>query len=436
MAKRFADTKLSRERWFRVLKPAHKCAVRFLFDECDNAGVWSIDEDAFEFFIGESIAIKDLITAVNADGKPRIELIRGDKLFIPGFVPFQFGQLRDSNPMHLSVIALMRGHGLEPEVESGPSPRPSAVLARLSAKKRQEVMYADAFICSYCGTEGTPGAVTVDHIVPRAKGGDNADRNLTTICVACNSKKSDLDAREFITRHGLESKLSASLRSKLALLGPNKGLNAPMEKEEEKEEETEEEKEGGVGETGAAPDPAPPATKPLSGGATRRCIETWQKTLEHYKQPRPLIPGEDVQIARAIQRWGKDAVELALIGIRHEKKSDSPGGFDPSQHVSLNRVLDPERFARFVGLGAAEVERKRKKFQAMTPFQQTEACAIDPSVEPELTREQVQEQIRKGFAAAKLAKPTPANPASHAKEPETPEEIGAAIEASLARAGT
>lgn len=158
--------------------------------------------------------------------------------------------------------------------------------------------------------------------------------------------------------------------------------------------------------------------------SVKRCAEVWGRTLEHFKQPRPLIPGEDSQIGRAIQRFGAPSVELALIGIRHEKKSEQPGGFDPSQHVHLKRILDQEKFARFVGLGAAEAEKRRGKLKAMPPVARA-AAKSDMGVEDEkpLSLEEIRAAIRKNFPAMGAA----------TREPETREETGALIDAELAK---
>lgn len=286
MAKRFADTRLSREKWFRILTPAMKGALRFLLDDCDEAGVWSIDEAAIEFNVGVPVSIPALIEAVNADGKVRLELLGRDKVYIPGFVPFQYGKLSESCKPHKKAIARLRDLNLW-------------------------------------------------------------ERYLETL------------------RYPLQR---------------------VQEEEEDKEEEEEKEK-GGVGENKT------PAAPPLADSA-KRCAEVWLKTLESKKQSRKLIPGEDVEIARAIKRWDAESVELALIGIRHETGSATPGGFDPAQHVSLNRVLDPGRFARFVGLGAAEAQKRRRQLGDMPADQraQESAAAGVEEIEP-LSEEQIQSAL-------------------------------------------
>lgn len=55
---------------------------------------------------------------------------------------------------------------------------------------RAELMERDKWICRYCGEAVTTSTATLDHIVPRSRGGPNTPENLTTACLACNSIKS------------------------------------------------------------------------------------------------------------------------------------------------------------------------------------------------------------------------------------------------------
>lgn len=134
MAKRFRDTKLSREAWFRRLKPAFKCVWDFLCDECDEAGIWSIDLDALEFFIGEPINLDEFLSVVNKD-KVRLEMFGADKIWITGFVEFQYGQLSESCVPHKKIILLLKKYGLLDRVPGRVGYRVSDTLQE---KKRQE----------------------------------------------------------------------------------------------------------------------------------------------------------------------------------------------------------------------------------------------------------------------------------------------------------
>lgn len=49
----------------------------------------------------------------------------------------------------------------------------------------------DIQTCHYCDKELYPGDITVDHLVPRAKGGRDERWNKALSCRDCNSRKAD-----------------------------------------------------------------------------------------------------------------------------------------------------------------------------------------------------------------------------------------------------
>jgi hypothetical protein len=116
MSKRFTDTGLHREPWFRKLNPTLKCATRFLFDECDSAGVWVIDMETMSYFVGEDIILSELLSCINSDKANRIEMYQADKIFIPGFVEFQYGTLSEKSPPHRPIIKKLKKYGLYEKV--------------------------------------------------------------------------------------------------------------------------------------------------------------------------------------------------------------------------------------------------------------------------------------------------------------------------------
>jgi hypothetical protein len=119
MAKRFTDTALNRQPWFRKLKPKMKCAVRFLFDECDVAGVWVIDMETLSYFVGEDVGLEELFSKINSDKQNRIEMFGKDKIFIPGFISFQYGELTENCKPHRPIISLLKKYGLYERVLIG-----------------------------------------------------------------------------------------------------------------------------------------------------------------------------------------------------------------------------------------------------------------------------------------------------------------------------
>jgi hypothetical protein len=56
--------------------------------------------------------------------------------------------------------------------------------------KRREVFERDNWTCQYCGETVTSENSTLDHYIPKSKGGSNSKENLRTACLVCNSVKS------------------------------------------------------------------------------------------------------------------------------------------------------------------------------------------------------------------------------------------------------
>jgi hypothetical protein len=65
-------------------------------------------------------------------------------------------------------------------------------LQRRTARKRfrKDILEAWENTCAYCGSDR---AHTLDHVVPRAKGGPTKRGNLLACCPTCNLQKSDVD---------------------------------------------------------------------------------------------------------------------------------------------------------------------------------------------------------------------------------------------------
>lgn len=55
--------------------------------------------------------------------------------------------------------------------------------------KKIRVWVRDKNICFYCHKKCTPQEVSVDHVIPRWKGGTHDMENLVTSCKECNQKK-------------------------------------------------------------------------------------------------------------------------------------------------------------------------------------------------------------------------------------------------------
>jgi 5-methylcytosine-specific restriction endonuclease McrA len=57
---------------------------------------------------------------------------------------------------------------------------------------RRGIFVRDAYTCQYCGYEFTASYLTLDHVVPKSKGGARSWENIVTACHYCNNKKADL----------------------------------------------------------------------------------------------------------------------------------------------------------------------------------------------------------------------------------------------------
>src|SRR5689334_23446336 len=63
---------------------------------------------------------------------------------------------------------------------------PRAVQRKIS---RRALFARDGWRCVYCGT--TAGRLTLDHVIPRSRGGESVWENVVTACAPCNHQKGD-----------------------------------------------------------------------------------------------------------------------------------------------------------------------------------------------------------------------------------------------------
>ncbi|WP_115994082.1 HNH endonuclease [Cohnella lupini] len=74
---------------------------------------------------------------------------------------------------------------------------PTVIVRLYDARTfRQFVLERDGYTCVYCGEVG--GNLTLDHVVPRSKGGKSTPLNVVAACLRCNQSKDALDLDDFI----------------------------------------------------------------------------------------------------------------------------------------------------------------------------------------------------------------------------------------------
>ena len=61
---------------------------------------------------------------------------------------------------------------------------------------RSNILWRDKNQCQYCGCSSEPNKLTLDHIMPKSRGGKNTWKNLVTACKKCNQKKSNKTLKE------------------------------------------------------------------------------------------------------------------------------------------------------------------------------------------------------------------------------------------------
>ncbi|TRZ65985.1 HNH endonuclease [bacterium] len=72
-----------------------------------------------------------------------------------------------------------------------------SIFVRVPYKKiilsRKNILRRDNHRCQYCGSTQN---LTIDHIIPKSKGGDDTWENLVTACIRCNNKKGNRTPEE------------------------------------------------------------------------------------------------------------------------------------------------------------------------------------------------------------------------------------------------
>jgi hypothetical protein len=109
MAKRFTDTGKWKKDFIKSLPAKMKLLWFYILDDCDHAGIWEVDLEVASLRIGEPITYEEAFTALGRKIRP----IGKAKWFIEDFIFFQYGELKESNRMHLSVLSILKKYGIQ-----------------------------------------------------------------------------------------------------------------------------------------------------------------------------------------------------------------------------------------------------------------------------------------------------------------------------------
>lgn len=104
--------------------------------------------------------------------------------------------------MHLQKVDLVAAHdGRFVRSPSVKIPWPSIVRLRAYARvpyrriglSRKNILRRDRFTCQYCGARDD---LTVDHVLPKSRGGQDTWENLVAACTLCNNRKGNRTPQE------------------------------------------------------------------------------------------------------------------------------------------------------------------------------------------------------------------------------------------------
>lgn len=117
MAKRFVDNEIWKKEWFQDLSLKHKILIKYIFENCDIAGVMEMNYRLASFLIGEKITKTDIEEINNA--KEQFYFIDNNKIYIRNYIEFQYGTLSDNCKPHKPVIEKLKKYGILERVWKG-----------------------------------------------------------------------------------------------------------------------------------------------------------------------------------------------------------------------------------------------------------------------------------------------------------------------------
>lgn len=255
--KRFTASEKWDDHWFRKLPPVQKCFWQFICDRCDAAGVWKVDLEALEFYIGCKLNEKELLESFEG----RIRDIGRGKWWIVKFIAFQCGRLSRECKPHLPIFKLLVDHGIslddveQNEVRQGGTGVPPYIRAKVIAR--------DGLVCAYTGEKIPIEDVWIDHVIPKASGGTDSMLNLVVASRWANSLKGCKNVASFCKGAGLDFEIVFNRLHERLGEGLSKGSLTLQEKETYKEKEGE----GESAERGDAP-----TLEQVQAVASMRCI--------------------------------------------------------------------------------------------------------------------------------------------------------------------
>jgi hypothetical protein len=111
MSKRFIDTERHRKE-LRGVDCKLRLAHEWLWQNCDAAGVWSLDTDLFKFECGYALNVEALLKACQW-----VKQLSNGSLFLTDFVQVNYGTLKPGYNPHKPVYRSLQANGIDPETQ-------------------------------------------------------------------------------------------------------------------------------------------------------------------------------------------------------------------------------------------------------------------------------------------------------------------------------
>lgn len=123
MVKRLAETEIWQKDWFLDLTIKQKLLVKFLFDNCDCAGIYEISYRVLKNCFGEEIKKEDF------EAIKQVKFVSENKIFIEDFIKFQYGvsvfELDENKNVHKGILKKLSKINVFPTLAQGlTNPRP------------------------------------------------------------------------------------------------------------------------------------------------------------------------------------------------------------------------------------------------------------------------------------------------------------------------
>lgn len=65
-------------------------------------------------------------------------------------------------------------------------------------KRKKDLGARQNWLCFYCRRQLSKATLTIDHIIPKSKGGGNHIDNMVGACFPCNNQRGNMDAGQFL----------------------------------------------------------------------------------------------------------------------------------------------------------------------------------------------------------------------------------------------